>query len=514
MSVTEEVASQQSPERTAQPARQNEVIRTVGSWSAYLFLSWLVLYPILTTAIVADDFINPWSQYANTGFNPRELIQSAWDSAGSVGHFNYVGQIIGVLTLSTWMFLMSEVGLRYSTVYAATKFVMFVLCAVAASAFLRAALDALGRKVSPWRCRITVSALLFGTLQLHHAWSNDPVGSYPLSGFAAAALGFAVLTVAIRAVMSGRTVAIWATAALATLALLYYEMNASLVVALAIVVLWGMLRVDGRERWRAALRTSPMVLLPAFTTIALQFRAAPDSANYEGTSVSLNGTLVRTYLENVASSLPGSGWKLTGDYLNRPVGLQFQPLAVLAIVATLLIWLARRRPQVVDPAPRPRRPAAAVILLVPLAYWLGSTLLQSATAKVQNETHGIGYVYNFYAVGVTAIAVIVAGLLVVAPLDRVPAVLRIAAGVGLGLFLVVQSLVTANIADRLNEQTIPNQKLLIAYSEQLPVEQRCEALRNWTNGAWPDYYELSMIEGLDVAYRKFHGEAFCPGFRR
>ena len=72
---------------------------------------------------------------------------------------------------------MSVVGVRYSTIYAVTKLVVLLATALSASAFTRTGLAVTGRMASAWRCRIVVTALLFGTLQLHNPWSNDPVGA-------------------------------------------------------------------------------------------------------------------------------------------------------------------------------------------------------------------------------------------------------------------------------------------------------------------------------------------------
>jgi hypothetical protein len=507
------------PELTSVPSRSLavSVIRRLVPWAAYVFATWLALRPLLTTAIVADDFLNPFHQYNQTGFHPGGLWRSAWSGAGAAGHFNYVGQIVGTASLSAWMWLISEAGLRFSTVYAATKLIVFVLCAVTAGSFTRLACDLLGRQVSPWRCRIVSSVALFGTLQLHVGWSNDPVGSYPLSGFASATVGFGALCLFLVAMRSASAGMVWASAGALVVALLYYEMNAALVGAAAPVVVWASLR-DRRTRgaWPAVLTYAPVVVMPTLVAVAMQLRASPKSANYEGTAVAVDGKLLETYIQNVLSSLPGSAWAVSRRWLNEPFEIDLVPLGTFTIIAAFIGVCAWRTP--VQPALQPSRLRSVlgvVVLAVPLMYWFGATLLQSATAKVQNETHGIGYVYNFYAVGATAIAVMLSiTFLLVVPVGQLGRVMRWGALLVVLAYVLVQGVVNWNLATRFNEVTVPNQRLLVAYSEQLPVEQRCEALDNWTAGAWPDYYEAGMIDGLDHAYRSFHGEPFCPRAER
>jgi hypothetical protein len=68
------------------------------------------------------------------------------------------------------------VGVRYSLLYALTKFVVFMVTAVVAARLLRTLTALGGRRIGVWRSRLLVVLVLFSTLQLHVAWSLDPVG--------------------------------------------------------------------------------------------------------------------------------------------------------------------------------------------------------------------------------------------------------------------------------------------------------------------------------------------------
>ncbi len=178
--------------------------RGASIWIAYLVGSWALLRPVLLTTVYADDFVNPFSQFPAASLDPAALLEYAWNGTRGAGHINVVGQAVGAFHAAFNVVVMSVFGLRYSTIYAATKLAVYVLTALAASAFLRQVAAAMGRTVSVWRARIMVSVALFGTLQIHIPWSNDPVASYPMSGFATAALGFGLLSLALRALQADR----------------------------------------------------------------------------------------------------------------------------------------------------------------------------------------------------------------------------------------------------------------------------------------------------------------------
>jgi hypothetical protein len=491
-------------------------------WGLYIAASWAVLYPILITAIVADDYLNPFYLFDRVKFSPTEIVRYSWDGSHQAGHFNYLGTFVGNSLITCQMFLMS-IGIRYSVIYAVTKLVVFVSAALAASAFARLALDAVGRPQGAWRVRVIVSTFLFGTLQLHIAWSNDPVGSYPLAGFASVALGFVALTFGLKAVLDRGSV--WIAVLLGIAAMLYYELNAATIVALVPLVVWAVFHERGFRfpSVRTVARYLPLLAAPGMVAIVLQLVAAPQSAAYTGTAINASSSkLLGTFWEGIVGGLPGASWALTRKWIQRPIALQVRPVLIFVIVATavLLVVTSRAEPSP-DATPSSRRkrraivPAvvpAVVVVLVPVVYWLASTFLQTSTQKVQDETHGIGYVYNFYAVSVTCVAVILAIGVQLIPWARVPRLVSHGLLVTVFMGFLLQMLFNWNMLIWFNNATLPNQALLVAFSDQETTSSRCTALVNWTGGAWPDYYEIGMVDGVQHAYRYFHGVDFCPGF--
>jgi hypothetical protein len=381
---------------------------------------------------------------------------------------------------------MSAVGLRYSTVYAGTKLLTYLLTAVAAAAFVRKCSEVVGRSVSPWRARIYVSIALFTTLQIHIPWSNDPVSSYPASGFAATALGFLVLSLAIDALRGPSLRRAVICGVVGGLAVIYYEITLAAVAAIVPLAVWA---------WMSRRKATPKALL-------------------ETAKVALGGNQVRSVGYGIISTLPGSSWKVARDFLEAPIAVRATPVAILSVLAVALVLLAKRYPSAPPSTPVSSRLALAFLVASPLAFLLAATVIQTSTQKVQDEAPRIGYVYNYYAIGATAVAVIIALLLLAVPARWWTDLARTVAITGGVAFVSVQFLLNWNITTKFNDLTYPSRQLLVTFTERPPEIIRCSALQGWTLGPWPVQYETSMIAGLQDAYQYFHGEQFCAGFVR
>jgi hypothetical protein len=483
-------------------------------WAVYVVASWVYLRPILITTIVADDFVNPFNQFTQSGTSVLELVRDGWNGARLAGHINFAGQIIGGFVNTLSNVLMAEAGLRYSTIYAGLKLVALILAATAGAGFLWRAAAAMGRPIGVWRARVSVSVLLFATLQLHIAWSNDPVGSYPASGYASAAVGFLVLSLALDALRfdDARRAAI--AGAVGALSVWYYEINVAAVFAVApMLVWWWFVRdANGARRWsRLGVHTALLVAAPVAAVLASKILMAPAAGTYTGTQVAVSSGIVSSVGQGLVSTLPASAWTLSREWLHAPVSIWATPVVVMLVAAVGIVLAARRWPM---PPGTPSRLAGALFGASAIAYMVGATTVQSATQKVQDETPRIGYVYNYYAIGSTALAVVVALAVLLAPRALNRSAVRVIASSVLITVAAVQLLVNWNITVKFNAATAPNRHLLVTYSEGRAVEERCQALWDWSAGGWPDYYELYMIDGLQDSYQYFHGEPFCPGFVR
>ncbi len=487
-------------------------------WVLFSTLSGIALTPALFTPVVADDFVLPFNQILNAGLNPITIVRWAVTSAPSAGHFNFLGQIVGGASGLIWMLLISATGLSLPTVLAATKLGVFILSVCAGARFLREGFGLADIVVSRWRSRSLVGVALFATLQLHIPWSNDPVTSFPASGFASMAIGFWYLALVAGSARRPSWSRTMACAASGCAVILYYEINVAAVVAAAPLVLIWIIRSSDDERRLTVAKGIAVLAIPAMMTVALQYLVSRVATSYDGTTIASEGSVTRTFSRAILSSLPAAAWARSRDWLTSPVPIRTLPLVALGAVFLALWYLARaqgvRPPLLRRPIAHTNRLVLGALMAAPILYWVGSTGIQSLTKKIQDEVVDVGQVYNFYAVGVTCVAllVVMVGLLVpVSPVLR--AVLPVAVTAMIG-FASVQYLINSEIALRMNAQFAANNALLDVYSDQAPVAQRCAALRTWTAQPWPNYYENQMVAGLSAGYKKFHGQEFCPGYDR
>jgi len=493
------------------PIRRHPRTAEALRWALFLAAAWLVLWPALTITISGDDLLNPFYVFADYGPSPLGMWRSVSRDLTRQGHFNHLGQNLGAIVFVGWAYLIGW-GVRFSLLYAVTKFVVIVLAALAGARLLRTLAATAGRDVPVWRSRVVVALALLTTLQIHVAWSADPVASFPLSGYLAAAVGLWALDLGARALADradGRS-AVVAAAALCV-AILYYEINVAVAVALAPIVVLRLRSARAAGGLRAALRRAAIVLgPPALLTVVLQGLAARASSGYTGTEVVVGGDGTPTVLaRTVAGSLPASAWPVARDWLGEPVDVSPRAVAVAAVAAVVLVALLVLAPAA-TPSPAPDRTRTLVAASVPLLVWLVATGIQAATAKVRTETVRVGYVYNYYAYG--SIGVVLVALLL-APL--LPAVLR-ARGVRVALVapavavVLAQAAVNGSVQRAFDDRLRASDAVVVAFSERAPEPERCAALEEWAAlPFWQPYYRTDFVEDVNRTYRHFHGEAFC-----
>jgi hypothetical protein len=486
--------------------------------AAYLAVSYILLYPILVSPVVADDYINPFVQADEGGTTLIDGLRFAWKGATEGASFRPLGGVVGSATTWSMLSLSATFDIGMSTLYSALKFILILLCATSIAWFWKQFSASIGRPVRTFEALVFVSLGLFSTLQIHAYWSNDPVANYPLVGFGATALGFVFLGCVMRFVRlrSAGSAAIAAIAALAAVS--YYELNVSAVMAASLVLALFTVRAwsDRGVRWKVLIGSLTIVLVPAIFILAGRTVTGDQSQNYGGTTVRLGSTALRTFGLGLASSLPGAAWRLSIETLGGTLGI-----VTFAIAVTVLLgwfgggWIRLRRGTEGSEGPSTRDPWLAVVLLAAMGtYWFVAVGIQAITVKVQDETLRLGFVYTSYAVGAAVIAL---GLAVaarwIAGQRRLDGLLPVVAAVAL-CFVLVQQTVNWRLSEQLNAALVPNRQLLASFDGDTTAPERCQALLAWTSGGWPDYYENGMIDGLDVAYEYYFGEPFCDGFVR
>lgn len=490
--------------------RRNQYVLRAVHLTLMLLLLTTGLRPILSTVVVADDLIGPFSMYVNAGSGFTDHLRVSWDAA-SYGHFNYLGQLIGGIVNWSWMQLMLH-GVRFSTIYFFTKLLVFMAVVYSAASMISAVGQLWAVQMNRTRLRVFIALSMIATLQLHLVWSNDPVASYPMSGYASVVIGLIALQFCARALNDPKS---WTKAILAAIslliAILYYEMNIALIPAVATLGFTYVLSNQERRSnaLRILLRLSMIYVIPALIVVELQRQNAGESAVYEGTAIRLSGSTLTTLAKLTVSSLPFSSWHLASDWVGEFPGINQHALllSVFVLIALTTTGVVLRRGQTPSD---PHTSWWGIPMLV--IYWLAATGIQASTVKVQNEAIRIGFVYNFYAVGSVVVTIILALLMYhfFIKLRRK----RVSLPVVVASFVLCLGQIHLNesIQEKHFKMLPQSRNLLVSFSEQWPLTTRCFWMEEWLKMGWPGYYSNSMITGLERSYKEKFNEPFCGRF--
>jgi hypothetical protein len=485
---------------------------TLGFAGAYLLGSYLLLRPALTTALMGDDFEAPFANLNQAGVGLGRALHFAWQSSFVAGDRSRVASsFVGHVFQWFWLWFCAKSGVSLSTFYGATKFLTYLACAASVATFWWLAARRTRRPI-PWRVALVlISMALFGSVQLHGLWSNDPVQSIPLAGFAVTVLGFAVLSIAVwtterptwRRFALGGTVGVVAVS--------YYELNVGAVIGAFLILAAGAWRLRGRSRevTRYAAGTALFCGAPAAWILLARFSGAADT--YAGRQI--GGGIGRPFLDGLIGSLPGSAWHLETKYVGgTPRIVVSAVIAALLAVATV-IWVVRRTPPAPSAQPYPdgTRLASLAAASAVAVFGVFAVALETATVLFGAQVKGIGYVYTFYAVSATAVALaFAAGAWWL--IGRRTTRGKIAAGVAMLLFaafLVVQGSFNARLRDVTNSEYGPNLAIYHTFAAGVPESKRCAAIDAWAGGDWPEYYKEDVVIGTNLGYLAYYGRPFC-----
>jgi hypothetical protein len=508
----EDISSEEAPSVNSRNPFQ-EVFFRCAPWVFFLGSLALLLRPVLLTAIAADDLINPFSQIYHAGNDLPAIFDRTWKSVSSTGHFNYLGQSIGSLIVAVWSYLIGGLGIRYSLVYAMTKFLVFLVCIEVTSRTIRQTLLFCGQIKSLWSIRLVTLLAITLPIQIHIPWSNDPVASYPLSGYLTATIGLAFILQVFKLLNDHR----YGLASVAGLtgvsAVLYYEFNAFAVLSVAPLLGFSVIKALKKplER-RKRLITSFLTVFPAAaTTVFFYLRNNATSVDYSGTAVSFESPFAKTFYQGVVGILPGSSWNIAFDWLPNDLSFSFNYWRqyVLGIGLFSLIYLFKRF-WIVEGVGKKAPLSRVIIAISPFfIYWMGATFTQTSTVKVQQEALRIGQVYNYYAVGAVCSAAIVAVLLMRVDFSKLKFITKSSLIALLFTFGAFQFVVNWNVTTQFNGALSGNRNLLVAFADRPPMVERCQAFDAWKSMGWPEYYWLDMELGMNESYRIYHGEEFC-----
>jgi hypothetical protein len=483
--------------------------------------STILLFPILSNPLIADDFAAPFYQFDAAGFGATSAVKYGWNNAYGGVNFRIIGMPFGSLINFLWVDLAGRFGIQISTSYFITKLGIYLGVGIVAAWVCNQLLQLAGKMLSQWTVLFVTSTVTFVSLQNHALWSNDPVANYPLAGFGSVILGLVVLGYSLRTATLGitsRRIAVLTV--LTTTSVLYYEINVGIVMGIApLLAISGIRRALGEQssffsKSKNLVFVSIPCVIPALVLLWGRNLSGSAAQSYGGTTIRLGVRSLQTFLNGMISTLPGSAWVLSKETLGGSVGFIAGVLPIvtlLVLVVTVFLYSESHLAKQMQSFDVWLFATGFIALLI---YWFVGVGVQSITVKVQDESQRIGYVYTYYAVGATVVALLIS----MAILYFGSSLRMKTSTVVVTLFLTVvascQLTINWRLMDKMYAVLEPNRALIAAFSSQASIPYRCRALLDWSSGGWPDYYEVGMIEGLQNAYTHYHREEFCPDFVR
>jgi hypothetical protein len=481
--------------------------------------STVLLFPILSNPLVADDFAAPFYQFYSEGFGITPALKYGWNNAYGGVNFRILGMPFGSVTHFLYVDLAGRFGIPVSTSYFIMKLLVYLGIGIVGSWVCGELLRLAGKTLSRWSVLFVSSTVLFVSLQNHGMWSNDPVSGYPLAGFGSVVLGLAILGFALRTVRVGITGSrIAGLTILTTASVLYYELNVGMIMGIAPLLVIAALRSEPGALPSFSSKTKELILVsipcivPAVALVWGRILSGSSTQTYGGTTIRLGSQALHTFLSGMISTLPGSGWVLSQEILGGSIGFLAGVLPIVALlVFVVTMFLHSETHQTKQKKDFDVRLFAAGLVSL-LFFWCVGVGVQSVTSKVQDESPRIGYVYTYYAIGATVVALLISLLILYFGSSLRMKTSTLVFALVLTLIASCQLTVNWRLMDKMYASLEPNRALLAAFSSQAPVPYRCRALLDWTNGGWPSYYESGMTNGLQTAYFHYHDEKFCPNF--
>ena len=376
--------------------------------------STVLLFPILSSPLVADDFAAPFYQFKSIGFGVTPAVKYGWNNAYGGVNFRILGMPLGSLIHFLYVDLAGRFGIRISTSYFITKLMVYlgigIVAAWACSELLRLA----GKTLSRWSVLFVSSTVIFVSLQNHGVWSNDPVSGYPLAGFGSVILGLAVLVCSLRTIRLGITASrITVLTIVTTTSVLYYELNVGMIMGITPLLAISALRhaPDAQtsifSRFKKLLLVSIPCFVPALALIWGRILSGSSTQSYGGTTVRLGSQAIHTFLNGIISTFPGSAWALSRESLGGSINVLagvFPIVAILVVVVTMFLYSESQQTGAKQKFDAWLVTAGLTSLLI---FWFVGVGVQSVTSKVQDESPRIGYVYTYYAIGATVVALLI-----------------------------------------------------------------------------------------------------------
>jgi hypothetical protein len=480
-------------------------LKFASNCAVWLFVVVLLFKPAITAQPAGDDLINPFFMFYETNGSFFDTLKLGIEY-GTSHKFDVVGQIAFVVHSWLWIQFDYFTGLDHIWFYALSKGMIFAIVLLSATYWIQQIVRSLGLQVSNWKLLFLVTAVSGSTVQMHNIWSNDPVANYPMSGYASAVFSFVVLGLLVRHKNSQSLKSMFLVSIWVSVAILYYQINISLLPAVFIFWLansWHNLKA--KNPLQPIMRGTALFLLPAVLVLYGTFLTSGKTDDYGGTTIGSWSTFPKTTAIGILGTLPGGGWNLS----EKSIGAILFPGWTTALVGVILLWILMSFvPRKATDEPYSFDWKEAFKILLPgFAFWLAVVSIQTMTSKYQNEIVSVGQIYNFYSHGHIFIAGVV--LIVLLGFSRFSNRWTTVAVCIIAFFGVTQFQINRQLKTVMRDGNIQSFRLLDTFNVSTSDKSRCEAWNNWASIGWPEYYEQGMAVGYKQAFKTLYGKEFC-----
>ncbi len=487
----------------------------IVAWIAAVTITFVGLTPAMTSPVLGDDLVVIAEGFAErtSGQGVLGYAASYADQMIAGGHVLPVGGLFSAVQVSVVEFL-SRTGVSVSLAWGISRVTLIVISLIALAVAMGYWLSRDGARrrnsfnTGSLLAFLLASSLFIGTIQIHGAWSQDPVLSYALASWGTPALGLTYFLLA-GVLLRKRTPSLLLIGLVVfglVGVLLYEPFIVAVGAAYVAVLLQVMLSQPERAQWlRLALFTGVTLVVCASFALIQAWRVSQPS-EYSGTQVGFRDMIIPTWVTGFLSSVPLTSTPLALRE-TPPLG-GFPLLVVVPILISVVLALGAyrivRKGDGFQVNARAATPPAVFLLLL----WAGTALVFATSSKYQLEVGTqLGRTYLFYATGTLAFCgLATVGLLWLAPLSR--AVFPV---------FVVVLISIAGWQWSVNARSLGSIEVTYGWtriaadslSKTVDVEQRCWLFERISQRDIPAFYRDGVASSLTDVYEYRFGLPYC-----
>jgi hypothetical protein len=451
---------------------------------------------VVFTPIAGDDFVVLLEESTNVRINQSWLAQFgfAHEIIISGTHFNYFGQLISLLAIKFWIGLSNHLGISLIYGFWAIKLFLIVTLTIHLKHFFV--------KLSPVRV-LDSNIFLFCLILFFqlHPFSNDPISSFPLTGYLSLIFAIVALTTFIAFVKSPTPFRFLLTCLATISAILIYEINVAIIffefTYLCYLTIY-------KKNFKLVIAIASKIFLTVLSVLLLMNTFAPISKDYSGTDIRLSNyaLILKTLLVNSVTALPGVALlAFFPKVSSRYIIFQLIYLALILLLITLLIQNSKFIQSYKEESTQSQKVEHLSLLI----FSLSALFIQAATYKMQLEYSKLGDVYISYLYGALGfsflIYILVGSVIVRLEFEKISVVL-----IMLVCITLVSNSVSFGVLWKVNQINV---NILASISDPSQNSDRCRLENDWLTTNHPDEYKFQVANGFNAVYRGKMGNDYC-----